>query len=444
MIALVEGYITALGNLACVDGGPGRDRSIGGNGGEEAAGTVDLLLAQPLRRTSLILGKAAGLAACITVVDLAAIPGFVVGNLHADLSISTMEFAAAAVSGLPAVLIFLACALLAGALLPGRGWAAMVASTIVVAAYFVNAAGAIGPLQTLRKVSPFYWADASHVLIGGFDVVRTAAMTAIAAVLLLLASWAFERRDISSGSRESGSLWRQAVRLLPSQPGEPRGEVRLGVRLSTQGIMRKTAQDARALTIGASMASFLFALLLVLIYPAYRDALKDFEYPGVLSGLLGEAGSIASPNGFIAAEYFGFVPLIVTALAIILGTGATAAEEAAGTLDLLLAQPVRRATMLQQKALAMAVAVAVTGGAGVPGFLFARVFVEMDVSTSRFVGATGAMILLSLVYLAGALLAGATFPSPGPRRCPLQPRSSPVTCSMYSASRSIGSKRHVS
>jgi len=79
----------------------------------------------------------------------------------------------------------------------------------------------------------------------------------------------------------------------------------------------------------------------------------------------------------------------------------------------LLAQPIRRQALLEQKAVTLAAVMALAGLSGIPGFLLGRLFVGTDVSLIRFVSASAAMVLLSLVYLALALWAGATFPSRG-------------------------------
>ncbi len=171
--------------------------------GEEGAGTLDMLLAQPVSRRRLVLEKTAALAITLTVSALLSFPAFLVGGLFVDFPLGWTLILAAVVNMIPVTLLFLGLALAGGAWLPGRGAAAMLSIGAVVVTYFLNAIGAtVDFLETPRKLSPFYWADASHVLIHGFDWVRFAGMTAGAAILVALALWGFERRDIASGGRE--------------------------------------------------------------------------------------------------------------------------------------------------------------------------------------------------------------------------------------------------
>lgn len=197
---------------------------IGGTGaiaGEEAAGTLDLLLAQPISRRSLLLQKSVALAVAVTVAALAAFPAFILGALFVDFDISAGRLFAATLNMVPVTLLYLGLALLGSAAMPTRSGAAALCIGAVVAAYFLNTVGAaVELLDTPRKVSPFYWADGGHVLAHGFDWVRTLAMLGVAVALVIAALEAFERREIATGKREGGIIDR--VTRLVRRPAEPR------------------------------------------------------------------------------------------------------------------------------------------------------------------------------------------------------------------------------
>jgi ABC-2 type transport system permease protein len=178
-------------------------------------------------------------------------------------------------------------------------------------------------------------------------------------------------------------------------------------------LVRKTLRDVRTATIWIGLAVFLMALIDVLIYPEYRSSFAEMEIPEFFEGFLGEAGTLASPAGFFAAEFFSWVPLLLITLAIIGGTGTLAGEEDAGTLDLLLAQPVTRTRVLLEKALGLSIAVSVATLAAMPGFLLGMVFVDVEISAGRLFAATLAMLPLALLFLALALVGGATLASRG-------------------------------
>ncbi len=390
---------------------------------EERDGTLDVLLAQPVSRARLLLGKGAGIALALTVAMLLAWPAFVLANLYAGLDISAAGFAAVTLSGVPLVVLFLAFALWAGAVMPSRAGAALAASTVVVALYFLFMLGTAVPLlDGPRRATPFYWSDAAHVLIDGFDWLRAAGELLLAGALVALAVRAFERREIATGNGAPVSWWGWLARLRHPRGGGaaagvvaagagPRGVARLGGAYAGRlGVARKTWRDVRLAAIASGIAAFVFALLLVGLYPAYRDALAGFEYPGALQGLLGEAGSFASPEGFLSGEFFGFAPLILIAMAILAGTGAIAGEEGAGTLDVLLAQPVGRVRLLVVKAAVIAVALALALAAALPGFWLGRQVADMDMAVTRFAAALVPAILVTLLFLALALLAAVSLP----------------------------------
>lgn len=199
---------------------------IGGTGtlaGEEAAGTLDLLLAQPITRRRLVLEKAAGLSLALLMAALLSLPGFVLGKLLVDFDIGYLRILEAVLNMMPVTLLYLALALWGSAALPGRGAAAVVCIGAVVAAYFLNTVGAVVEvLEVPRKLSPFYWADGSHVMLHGFDLLRAGGLLAVAAALLALAVLSFQRRDIASGGRGislTRLLRRQAPTPAPANPG---------------------------------------------------------------------------------------------------------------------------------------------------------------------------------------------------------------------------------
>jgi len=180
--------------------------------GEEGAGTLEPLLALPVTRTRLLLEKCAGLTLALLLSALAMLPGFLVGLLFVDLDLGVGRMVLAALNMVPLAFLFLTLSLWAAAALPSRGAAAAVSIGAVVVTYFLNMLGAtITVLEIPRKLSPFYWSDASRILVHGFqDWARLGGMLGCAGLFLGLALWAFERRDIAGGAQE----WRLIPRWL--------------------------------------------------------------------------------------------------------------------------------------------------------------------------------------------------------------------------------------
>ena len=179
--------------------------------GEESAGTLDMLLAQPIRRRRVIVEKALGIGAAVSVALLAGLPGIYLGQLFVDMDISPWRTLAATIATLPLLYLFAALAMLLGAALPTRATAVAAATALAVLAYVVYTVGAlVDALSGVRKITPFYWSDASKALVGDFEVWRTLVLLGVCIGLVALATWAFERRDITGGGREVG--WRKWLR----------------------------------------------------------------------------------------------------------------------------------------------------------------------------------------------------------------------------------------
>jgi len=183
--------------------------------------------------------------------------------------------------------------------------------------------------------------------------------------------------------------------------------------MSRVGLLRKSLRDYRVAMVAIAVLNFGIALMDILIYPSYRDALGDMDLPSGFEGFLGEAESLASPEGFITAEFFAWIPLVLITLAIIAGTAALAGEEGAGTMDLLLAQPIRRWRLVVERAAGIALLLAIPALAGWPGFLLGKAFVEFELGGWALLIATLNMLPLVFLFLGIALFTSALLANRG-------------------------------
>jgi ABC-2 type transport system permease protein len=110
----------------------------------------------------------------------------------------------------------LAQTLIYGALvLPARRLAAAVAGTVMVASYFLSSmAGLNESLAAVAQFLPYDYYQGGEAL-GGLDWIPFLGLLAASAVLLLLAWWRFERRDIrvagEGGWRLPGPRFRRSA-----------------------------------------------------------------------------------------------------------------------------------------------------------------------------------------------------------------------------------------
>ena len=189
--------------------------------GEEGAGTLELLLSQPLTRRGLFLGKLAGVGvATVGVLALAGL-GFLLTAPWVDLkgAVATGELAVAPFSLLPFTWFALAATVLAATLTPTRGRAAalMTAGAFVTYALYITA-DLVTSLDWLRFFTPYYYSDAQRVLTEGVVWWHQAVLLAAALACAALALAVFERREIGVGRSPLAAL------LGRGEAGEEPGE----------------------------------------------------------------------------------------------------------------------------------------------------------------------------------------------------------------------------
>jgi ABC-2 type transport system permease protein len=175
-------------------------------------------------------------------------------------------------------------------------------------------------------------------------------------------------------------------------------------------VLRKSLRDQRWQIAGFGISLALMAALDLSIWPAYRDQLQNFELPPALEGFLGGL-SISTPAGFLTAEYFSWVPILLIVYAVIQGTGAIAGEESNGTIDLLLAQPVSRHLMVIEKAAAVVIGSVIIVAVGLSGFAVTLPLVDIDIGFTDIAIAMANILPVTLLFFAISLWLGAVAPN---------------------------------
>ena len=177
------------------------------------------------------------------------------------------------------------------------------------------------------------------------------------------------------------------------------------------GVIGKTLRDQRGVTVGMSVTVLLIAVGMIALYPQFADQFADIDLPPIYEVFFGEA-SIDTPAGFFAAEFFGWVPLLIIAIAVIAGTAAIAGEESNGTIELLLAEPVTRRALLLRKTAGLMLSMAIIAAVSYAGMIVGRLLIsEFDLGYRAMLEATLLMLLLVWFFLAFSILASASLPS---------------------------------
>jgi ABC-2 type transport system permease protein len=372
---------------------------------EQASGTLDFVLAQPIRRSRFVIEKAAALAILVVVVSMASLPGLILATFVVDFDLSIARMAAACLTIVPLTLLFASIALFGSAVLRSRIEATVIGIGAALAGFFLNVFGAFADvLDGPRKLSPFYWTNYGKALTGGWDWPHAVLFVGAAVAIAALTAVLFERRDLGTPVRRP--LWPRRTRPQESKSARPAPPSILSApgRLPT---LRRTLREQRIQFTAWSLVVLLLGFITVIIYPSFKDAFAAFDQSGAFQEFAGEAGSVSSPAGYLNTEFFSYIPLLVLIAVVIAGTGAVAGEESAGTLDLVLAQPVSRRRVLLEKTAALLILLVAVVLVSIPGLVAAKLIVDFDMSILKVTLAALYMIPLALLFLSLAVFSSA-------------------------------------
>jgi ABC-2 type transport system permease protein len=175
----------------------------------------------------------------------------------------------------------------------------------------------------------------------------------------------------------------------------------------------RTLRDQRWQIVGFALGMALMSSTTVWLWPSVSDTLQNFKLPPAIQALLGSDLDLATAAGYLSGRYFAWTIILVIVYAVIAGTGAIAGEESAGTMDLLLAQPVTRRVAVLEKLVAMIAGAALIVAGGYAGFLVAVPTVRIDISLVDLAIASMNMLPIVLLFLTMSLWAGAVAPNRG-------------------------------
>jgi ABC-2 type transport system permease protein len=165
--------------------------------GEEEKGTLDFLLAHPLRRRDYAVQRFLALAALVAALSVVLLATVWLGSLAVSLEIGFGRLVAASASVGLLALLFGTLGLAVGSLRPGRARAIAVAAGVAVAAWLLDGLGqAVDVLEAWRPLSPYYQAIGRNPLREGAPWSGWGALAAATAVLAAVAAVGLERRDL--------------------------------------------------------------------------------------------------------------------------------------------------------------------------------------------------------------------------------------------------------
>jgi ABC-2 type transport system permease protein len=165
--------------------------------GEEERGTLDLLLAQPLSRASLVWQRFGALVAMVLLLSAVLLATVALGALAFGMDIGFDKLVAA--TGGVALLSVLCgtAALAAGAALAGRGRAIAIAAGLAIASWMLDGLGqAVDALDSWRVVSPYNQALGKDPLRDGIPWGSWALLAGLSLLLAAAGAFGLGRRDV--------------------------------------------------------------------------------------------------------------------------------------------------------------------------------------------------------------------------------------------------------
>ncbi len=191
---------------------------------DEEKGTLDLVLAHPVSRTALFLGRLLALVAAMIAILAIVWLAFIVAMAWSSLDVAWDAMALPLLSLLAVLLVFGTLALLLSMLLPSRRLAAMLAGVALIVSYVLTSLARIDPgLETIAKLSPLNYYQSGQAILG-LDLAWWLGLLAVAALFSGLAWWRFERRDIRVGGEGGWRLPSLRRRPLHARPEPTTGQ----------------------------------------------------------------------------------------------------------------------------------------------------------------------------------------------------------------------------
>jgi len=164
--------------------------------GDEENGTLDLLLAQPIHRTTLWAGRLLSVGAILALILLFTWVGFVIGERQTSLGIRPLEMLRPFLSFFAVLFLFAAMAFFLSMVLPSRNLAATLGALLVFVSYFVHSLAQLDEnLRPLARYLPLHYYQGGQAL-NGLKGDWLAILFGVGLAFALLGWLFFLRRDI--------------------------------------------------------------------------------------------------------------------------------------------------------------------------------------------------------------------------------------------------------
>lgn len=165
--------------------------------GEERRGTLDLLLANPIKRWRIVVANALAMLFGLGVIGIALWAGLVVGGGLMNVEFDAIRAGQATLMSALLGFVFGSLALAIGGASGKPGQAIGISVAVAIATFFLHSlAPLVDWLEPYRLLSPFYYSTGHSVMLEGFNPKYAVILGGGAVGITFLAVIAFQRRDV--------------------------------------------------------------------------------------------------------------------------------------------------------------------------------------------------------------------------------------------------------
>ena len=374
--------------------------------GEERKGTIGVLLGNPRSRSQVLVAKTAAMLVLLGVGGLVLWAAALASPQLLGVSIGGMDVTAFTWHLVVGTAFYGFLALALGAWTGKTGVASGVSAGVLAISFFaVGLLPLIEGWENLARLFPWYYFAGSDPLLNGVDWGHLAVLGGACVALFAIAFVGVNRRDLRSRSTGVSLLDRLRTNPLTADVAD-----RLAGSARVSRIWAKTASEHQGLLlIVASLMFLVMGVMMGPIYAAIDDSVIQLggALPEQLLALFG-GGDLSTPEGYFQIESFGLVtPIAVMVVTITIGAKALAGEEENRTMGLLLANPVRRSTVLTQKLGAMVLYAVVVGLAVFAGTSAGNLIGDLGMSYGNIAATAALATLIGLLFGGLSMLVGA-------------------------------------
>jgi len=374
--------------------------------GEERRGTIGLLLGNPKSRTSVLVSKTTSMVALTAAGSLFLWGVGLVVPVVLEVSITGMHVGALIFHIFAISLFFGFLAMAIGASTGSPGLASGVSAGIM----FISFIGAglfpvVEGWENAAKAFPWYYFNSSQPVNNGVGWGHIGVLFTAIAVFAVVGLVGVNRRDLKSQT--------VGVTLVDRLRGNPMTQEladRLAGSARVSHIWTKTASEHQGLLfVTAIIMFFIMGVIIGPMFTLIDDLIATMtdQFPDVLVALFG-GGDMSTPEGWYQIETFGMMaPIAVMVATVTIGAGSLAGEQERRTMGLLLANPIKRSTVVLQKVIAMVLYGVVIGVAIFAGVAIGSLLGGLGMNMGNIAATSLLVTLVGVVFGALALALGA-------------------------------------